>query len=182
MTVSGNNKHKKFVLCAPDPKMVTAWHKYFDSDDRFEINQSTVLRSDVDAWSTASDSHMGMGGGLDRAIAQRLPGIDQIARKFVAELYHGFMPVGQAAVIPSGYSLPSWVILVPTMPYPMVLQSEEPIYLATLALLKVVYQHPRILRVSVPAYGTGVGRIPPDKAAAAMHQAVVTYDQQVHRD
>ncbi len=172
-------QHKKFLLTAPDPLMVAAWRDNFSHDPRFEIRQGPALCTDADAWSTASDSHLGMGGGLDRAIIESLPGVYDKAQQILTELYQGFMPVGQAFVIPSGQDVPKWVVLVPTMPYPTPLSSSEPITLAMISLLRVVYRHPAITRVCVPAYGTGVGCITPARAAAAMYHAVVSYDQEL---
>ena len=176
--MANNSLGKTFLLCAPDVNMVRAWQGLFEADNRFQICHGTILRPDVDAWSTASDSQLGMGGGLDWAIRQSCPGIHQRAQKVAAELYGGSMPVGQAAAIPSGCPSPRWVILVPTMPYPGPLASAEPIYAAMMALMRASYQHPNVSRISVPAYGTGVGGIAPDKAAAAMYRAVLSYDEQ----
>ncbi|PSR21009.1 MAG: hypothetical protein C7B43_21570 [Sulfobacillus benefaciens] len=172
-------QEKKFLLCAPDPLMVAAWREKFSGDPRFEIHQSTILRPDADVWSSASDSLLGMAGGLDRAIADTLPGVYEKAQQTLRELYQGFMPVGQAVVIPTGKDIPKWLVLVPTMPYPAPLSSSEPITLAMLALLRVVFRHPALTRISVPAYGTGVGRIRPIEAAAAMRKAVIIYDHEV---
>ncbi len=176
---TNNSPETKFLLTAPDPLMIAAWTDHFSHDSRFEIRQGLALCPDANAWSTASDSRLGMGGGLDRAISRVLPDAYDKAQQILAELYRGFMPVGQAVAIPSGKDVPKWIILVPTMPCPAPLSSPEPITLAMLALLRVAHQHPAIRKVCVPAYGTGVGQIAPEKAAAAMHQAVVIYDHEL---
>jgi O-acetyl-ADP-ribose deacetylase (regulator of RNase III) len=168
---------KVYCLCAPNDAMAQAWEEFFGQDPRFCILPLTVPECSAEAWSTSSDSLLLMGGGLDRALAQRLPDLPARAAFIRNHLYRGFMPVGTAAVIPTGEFQPAWAVLVPTMPNPMALPSSAPIYAAMLALVKTVMAHPAIRRIAVPAYGTGIGNISCYEAARAMRQAVITYDE-----
>lgn len=121
-----------------------------------------------------------MSGGLDLAIAGAYgPAVD-IGRRVQAAIQQdagGELPVGQALVVPTPEGRFSHLVCAPTMRTPKPVETSLNAYLAFRALLRAVTawnaQRPSdpIRHVYCPGLGTGVGGIPPGRAARQMRGA-----------
>ena len=80
------------------------------------------------------------------------------------------LPVGAAEVVATGDAHIPWMIVAPTMEVPQhipALNTER----AFMAMLRTWRHHPEIDTVYCPGFGTGVGAVPPNEAAASMAAA-----------
>jgi O-acetyl-ADP-ribose deacetylase (regulator of RNase III) len=122
-----------------------------------------------------------MDGGLDEAIsrAYAAAGIDIVARVQCAILDQaaGELPVGQALVVPTPDGPYRHLVVAPTMRTPMPVPRSLNAYLAFRAVLLAVQawnhacQDDPIRRVYCPGLATGIGRMPPRRAARQMRAA-----------
>ncbi len=121
-----------------------------------------------------------MSGGLDLAIAGAYgPAVD-IGRRVQAAIQQdagGELPVGQALVVPTPEGRFSHLVCAPTMRTPRPVATSLNAYLAFRALLLAVCGVERptapgpITHVYCPGLGTGVGGMPPGRAARQMRAA-----------
>ncbi|GAA3567708.1 macro domain-containing protein [Kribbella ginsengisoli] len=69
--------------------------------------------TEVDAVLTAGNSYGQMDGGVDRAIAEYWPGVQRSVWTALADEHHGYLPVGSAAVVPTGGDPCRWLVTHP---------------------------------------------------------------------
>ena len=121
-----------------------------------------------------------LSGGLDLAIAWAYGPTLNIGRRVQAAIQQdaaGELPVGQALVVPTPDGRFSHLVCAPTMRTPESVETSLNAYLAFRALLLTVrrynVQRPPdpIRHVYCPGLGTGVGGMPPERAARQMRGA-----------
>jgi O-acetyl-ADP-ribose deacetylase (regulator of RNase III) len=100
-------------------------------------------------------------------------------RELLAERHFGELPVGQAVVVPTGHESIPFLVSAPTMRVPSSISRTVNVYLAFRAALIAVIAHngadgPPIGSLLVPGLGTGVGDMPPARAARQMKLAYRT--------
>ncbi|MBI4042956.1 MAG: macro domain-containing protein [Deltaproteobacteria bacterium] len=134
---------------------------------RVIVGDITELK--VDAIVNAANSYGVMGGGVAGAI-KRKGGI-VIEKEAVA---HAPISIGHAIATSAG-SLPCRAVIhAPTMAEPAQITSAEVVAQATEAAL-VCADRMKFFSLAFPAMGTGVGRVPIEKAAEAMVKIIVSF-------
>ena len=106
----------KIVLVDINPKMIRAWRATFEENPEAEIVQGSMLEQKVDAWVTPTNARASMDGGLDAAIKNHLgQAIEKRVQLEIRRLYGGQLAVGHATCVPTGSTLPGYLISTPTM-------------------------------------------------------------------
>lgn len=166
----------KIVFFHPDEKaceFVKNFVRHFDSMSAFCGDLKAVMNKAryTDYIVTAGNSFGLMDGGIDKAVAEEFPRIEDRVRQRIASVYGAQMPVGTAENFVNTEKKAPTVIYAPTMQIPMPITGTDNVYLATMAAVHGVAnrntQHNRT--IWMPLMGTGAGRMPVD---AAMHQMV----------
>jgi O-acetyl-ADP-ribose deacetylase (regulator of RNase III) len=132
------------------------------------IERGDITDREVDAIVNAANSTLAMGAGVAGAI-KRKGGviIEEEAMR------QGPIEVGEAVLTPGGNLLATHVIHAAVMGSD--LQTNPTIVAtATRAVLSLADKH-RLTSLALPAFGTGVGHLPPDQSAQAMLRTVVAH-------
>jgi O-acetyl-ADP-ribose deacetylase (regulator of RNase III) len=174
----------KVVLVDINPKMVKAWRDTFEENPEVEILQGSILECQTSAWVSPTNAAGRMDGGLDLVIKNHLgPAIEGAVQKQIASRYNGKMPVGHSTCVPTGRTVPRYVISTPTM-----MSSSEDISdtlnvaLACAAALQAVHTQneaePGSIRsVALPGLGANTGRVPVEICADLMWTAYSLFRQ-----
>ena len=168
----------RVVLTDINPKMIAAWRETFEENPEVDIVQGSMLDQSVSAWVTPTNAKASMDGGLDAVIKQRLGAhIERKVQTEVKRLYGGTMKVGTATCVPTGKTIPTWLISTPTM-----VGSNEDISdtlnvaLACAAAFQAVHMHNskhggQIRSIALPGLGAATGRTPVEICADLMWTA-----------
>jgi len=135
------------------------------------IIQGDITNLMVDAIVNAANSYSYMGGGVAGAI-KRIGG-EEIEMEAVS---CAPIPIGSAVVTTAGKLKCKKVIHAPTMEQPASLIDVGNVKEATRAALECAEEN-GLKRIAIPGLGTGVGGVPMDKAAKAMLDAIVNFDE-----
>ena len=132
------------------------------------IERGDITDWNVDAITNAANSNLTMGAGVAAAI-KRKGGViieEEATRQ-------GPIEVGEAVVTPGGNLLATHVIHAAVMG-PDLKTDAVTVAQATKAVLAVAEKH-RITSLALPAFGTGVGHVPPAACADAMLKEVASH-------
>jgi O-acetyl-ADP-ribose deacetylase (regulator of RNase III) len=163
-------------LCLVDrlEPLVDAWRNEFAAYPDVHIEHADILSVAHTALVSPANSYGYMNGGIDLAYRHFFGvQIEQAVQSKIKEVAGSYLPVGQAILVETGHERIPYLISAPTMfiPEPIDVESCER---AMVAALKVARANPdRCSTVYCPGMGTGVGRVPPREAAAAMARAYV---------
>lgn len=170
------------MLRDTNPEMVMAWLDEFSEMGPWSIGSNSILSQKADAIVSPANSYGNMDGGIDLAYRNYFGlGIQNRLQKLLSEKYDGFLPVGQAIIVPTLNERIPHMIVAPTMEKPSNVSKTNNAYLAMLAALKVVsdfnlksneHKQSPIYRILVPGLATGIGRMNVDVSAKQMRQAV----------
>ncbi|MFF9286530.1 ADP-ribosyltransferase domain-containing protein [Streptomyces griseosporeus] len=106
----------RVVLTDVNERVVEAWRAAFEDTPGIEIRKGSILDEDVDAWVTPTNSRGRMDGGVDAVIKRYLgSGIQVRVQRAIRDRFAGSMPVGSAVCVPSGATVPRYLISTPTM-------------------------------------------------------------------
>jgi O-acetyl-ADP-ribose deacetylase (regulator of RNase III) len=134
-----------------------------------------LLDQDVDAWATPTNARGRMDGGVDAAIKHHLgAGIERRVQQEIAQRHQGVLRVGSAICVPTGATVPRFLISTPTMA-----RSVENIggtanaAWACAAAFQILHAHNAphpgaITSVALPGMGAATGRVPPRACAELM--------------
>ncbi len=157
----------RVVLTDVNAGVVRAWRAAFADVPGIEIRRGSILDEDVDAWVTPTNAAGRMDGGVDAAIKRHLgAGIQLRVRKAIADRFDGSMPVGSAVCVPSGATVPRFVISTPTMVASSQNVSETlNVAMACAAAFQAVHRQNRkapgsIRSVALVGMGARTGRVP----------------------
>jgi O-acetyl-ADP-ribose deacetylase (regulator of RNase III) len=168
----------KVVLVDINPAMVKAWRETFEENPEVEIVQGSMLEMQTSAWVSPTNSGGRMDGGLDLVIKRNLgEPVEKRVQQQIAHRYGGIMPVGRSTCVPTGKTIPRYLISTPTM-----VGSNEDVSdtlnvaLACAAAFQAVHtqneQEPGTIRsVALPGLGANTGRVPPEICADLMWTA-----------
>lgn len=157
----------KVVLTDVNEGVVAAWRAAFADTPGIEIRRGSILDEDVDAWVTPTNSRGRMDGGVDAVIKRHLgAGIQLRVQRAIRDRFAGSLPVGSAVCVPSGATVPRFVISTPTM-----VQSSQNVRdtlnvaLACAAAFQAVHRQNRkapgsIRSVALVGMGAQTGRVP----------------------
>ncbi|MGV9273872.1 ADP-ribosyltransferase domain-containing protein [Streptomyces griseosporeus] len=116
MTESSVLPALRVVLTDVNESVVEAWRAAFADTPGIEIRKGSILDEDVDAWVTPTNSRGRMDGGVDAVIKRYLgSGIQVRVQRAIRDRFAGSMPVGSAVCVPSGATVPRYLISTPTM-------------------------------------------------------------------
>ncbi|MFF3886367.1 ADP-ribosyltransferase domain-containing protein [Streptomyces sp. NPDC001914] len=116
MTESSVLPALRVVLTDVNERVVEAWRAAFADTPGIEIRKGSILDEDVDAWVTPTNSRGRMDGGVDAVIKRYLgSGIQVRVQRAIRDRFAGVMPVGSAVCVPSGATVPRYLISTPTM-------------------------------------------------------------------
>ena len=136
----------------------------------------TIIKGDitnlaVDAIVNAANSYGYMGGGVAGAIKKI--GGEEIEMEAVS---NAPIPIGSAVLTTAGKLRCKHVIHAPTMEQPASLIDAGNVKEATRAALECA-DEAGFKRIAIPGMGTGVGGVPRDKAAIAMIEIIVNFNE-----
>jgi O-acetyl-ADP-ribose deacetylase (regulator of RNase III) len=170
----------RLTLVAPDYNLVRAWDKNFPAEERISIHQGLFQDiKDADGLATAGNSYGLMDGGIDLAVANYAPGIEDRVQHVIRKYWNGELQVGQCTSIEmdkdasprptdDGYK---WLFYAPTMRIPKSIVGTDNVYRAMWAILQTANQG--VKHLVVPGLGTLTGKVPP--SIAAHHMAMAWY-------
>ena len=138
---------------------------------KITIIQGDITNLSVDAIVNAANSYGYMGGGVAGAI-KRIGG-REIEMEAVSQAP---IPVGHAVLTTAGRLRCKHVVHAPTMEQPASLIDVGNVNEATRAALECAEEN-GLKRIAIPGLGTGVGGAPIDKAAKAMLDVIVNFDE-----
>ncbi|MGW4054939.1 macro domain-containing protein [Streptomyces sp. NPDC004779] len=157
----------RVVLTDVSAGVVEAWRAAFADVPGIEIRRGSILDEDVDAWVTPTNSAGRMDGGVDAAIKRHLgAGIQLRVKQAIRDRFAGTMPVGSAVCVPSGATVPRFVISTPTMVASSQNVSETlNVAMACAAAFQAVHRQNRkapgsIRSVALVGMGARTGRVP----------------------
>ncbi|MFD8024764.1 ADP-ribosyltransferase domain-containing protein [Streptomyces lavendulae] len=167
MTESSVQPTLRVVLTDVNERVVEAWRAAFADTPGIEIRRGSILTEDVDAWVTPTNSMGRMDGGVDAAIKRHLgSGIQLRVQRAIRDRFSGALPVGSAVCVPSGATVPRYLISTPTM----VASSQNVsatlnVALACAAAFQAVHRQNRLLpgsirSVALVGMGAQTGRVP----------------------
>ncbi|MCP2164375.1 macro domain-containing protein [Goodfellowiella coeruleoviolacea] len=175
----------QLVLCAVDEPLAQAWQAIAADREGVSVHRGSVLDVPAQAVVSPANSFGWMRGGIDAVYAQAFSQVEARVRSAVLALHGGELPVGEAVVVPTGVSVPAWLISAPTMRDPgerLPADTVHP-YLAARAVLRLWatgrFENGAPVRASVhtiamPGLGTGVGGVAP---AACARQVAAAWDE-----
>jgi O-acetyl-ADP-ribose deacetylase (regulator of RNase III) len=137
---------------------------------KITIKEEDITELIVDAIVNPANSYGYMGGGVAGAIKER--GGQEIELEAVSQAP---IPIGFAVITTSGKLHCKHVIHAPTMEQPAALTSIENIKEATNAALQCADEN-NLKKIAIPGMGTGVGKVPKDKAAIAILEAIMNFE------
>jgi O-acetyl-ADP-ribose deacetylase (regulator of RNase III) len=149
----------------------------FDGVAGVSVAQGDILQGRADAILSPANSFGNMDGGIDLAYARFFPpGLEDRLQDAIDALHDGELPVGQAVAIETQHAGIPLMISAPTMRLPGNIARTVNVYLAFRAGLLALERHRRDAGLDVatllsPALGTGVGAMPPQRAARQMRTA-----------
>ncbi|MFE2142252.1 ADP-ribosyltransferase domain-containing protein [Streptomyces sp. NPDC059456] len=167
MTDNGAQPALRVVLTDVNERVVKAWRAAFADTPEIEIRRGSILDEDVDAWVTPTNSRGRMDGGVDAAVKRHLgSGIQLRVQRAIRDRFAGTLPVGSAVCVPSGATVPRYLISTPTM-----VQSSENVRdtlnvaLACAAAFQAVHRQNRLVpgsirSVALVGMGAQTGRVP----------------------
>ncbi|GGP97102.1 macro domain-containing protein [Streptomyces roseolilacinus] len=157
----------RVVLTDVNQRVVDEWRAAFADTPGIEIRRGSILDADVDAWVTPTNSRGRMDGGVDAAIKRHLgAGIQLRVQRAIRDGFAGVLPVGSAVCVPSGATVPRYVISTPTMVESAQNVSETlNVALACAAAFQAVHRQNRqvpggIRSVALVGMGAQTGRVP----------------------
>ena len=168
----------KVVLCDINDKMVKAWRDTFEENPEVEIIQGSMVEMQTSAWVSPTNAAGRMDGGLDLVIKRFLTDkVEKLVQQQIKVDYAGKMPLGRTTCVPTGKTIPSWLISTPTMG-----GSNEDISdtlnvaLACAAAFQAVHtqneKEPGSIRsIALPGLGANTGRVPVEICADLMWTA-----------
>lgn len=179
----------KVVLVDRNAKVVEAWRAAFADNAEVKILRGSILDQEVDAWVTPTNSRGSMDGGVDAVIKRHLgSSIEKHVQQEITRLYGGKMPVGCATCVPTGVSVPRFLISTPTMERSSENISETlNVALACAAAFQAVHmQNARepgsISSVALPGLGAGTGQVPMRVCANLMWTGYTLFNDCAFRD
>ena len=175
-------------LMHPEQEMCDAFRNRFNGLRGVRVIQARF--EDVephDCFVTAGNAFGIMSAGIDAVVVERFgTSLMERVQHHIMDRYFGEQPVGTAFILPTYDAHIPYVCHAPTMRVPSNIGGTDKVYIATWAALLEVQSFNQTIEkkieiVSMPAMGTGFGRVPFDEAARQMAAAWRHYLEPPHR-
>ncbi|MDR7335672.1 macro domain-containing protein [Roseateles asaccharophilus] len=164
-----------------NPLVTKAMESAFADDYLVTVSTGEIFDASADAIISPANSFGCLDGGIDLIYGQYFgASMEQRLRDLLHDQYYGELPVGQALVIETHRSEIPYLVSAPTMRIPASVSQTVNAYLAFRAALAAVLAHNaavtqrQIRTVLTPGMCTGIGEMPPDRAARQMRLAYDT--------
>lgn len=157
-----------------DAAVVAALRDAFSGVAGATFEHGTIFDgTSADAIVSPANSFGDMGGGIDLAYLRHFPhGLEARLQDAIRADCFGELPVGQALVVATADAAIPWMICAPTMRVPAAIAGTLNVYVAFRAALVAALRHAAgIDSLLSPGMGTGVGAMPPQRAARQMRAA-----------
>lgn len=157
--------------------VVGAWQAEFSDEPMVQVSQGEIFAASADAIVSPANSFGHMDGGIDLVYSNFFGwNLEERLRSLLAERHYGELPVGQAVILETKHESIPFLVSAPTMRVPVNISKTVNVYLAFRAALIAVLSHNErvdtpIRSLLVPGLGTGVGDMPPSRAARQMKMA-----------
>jgi O-acetyl-ADP-ribose deacetylase (regulator of RNase III) len=157
--------------------VVSAWEAEFAGETGVHVSHGDIFGLKADAIVSPANSFGYMDGGIDLVYCNFFGwDLESRLRQLLTEHHFGELPVGQAVVVPTQHEAIPFLVSAPTMRVPAAISRTVNVYLAFRAALIAVLAHNHgddtpISSLLVPGLGTGVGDMPPGRAARQMKLA-----------
>jgi O-acetyl-ADP-ribose deacetylase (regulator of RNase III) len=167
----------KLILRDLDRDLVDAWRSAFAKMSSVDIADGDLMITEADAIVSPANSFGFMDGGIDLVYSRYFGSeLQERLQKEIDKRFAGELPVGQALIVPTGNKRFPHLISAPTMRIPSPIEGTLNVYLAFRAALLAVDHHNReakspIRSIASPGLGTGIGAVPPARAAKQMRAA-----------
>ena len=157
-------------------EVTSAWELAFASVPEVHVTCGNIFEYPADAIVSPANSFGYMDGGIDAAFVGYFGApLEVNLRARINEQHYGELPVGQAIVLLTGNSKIPFLVSAPTMRVPADISETVNVYLAFRAALIALLAHNHmgnpIRTLLVPGMGTGIGQVPPERAARQMRLA-----------
>ncbi|MFE0463426.1 macro domain-containing protein [Kitasatospora sp. NPDC058965] len=179
----------KVVLTDLNSAVVTAWRAAFADTPGVEVRRGSLLDRQVDAWVSPTNARGRMDGGTDAAIKRHLgAGIQLRVQREIRDRFAGTLPVGSAVCVPSGATVPKYLISAPTMTGSAQDVSETlNVALACAAAFQAVHRQNRlapgsITSVALVGMGAQTGRVPAQVCANLMWSGYTLFQEHAFED
>jgi len=154
--------------------VVGAWQRSFVAEPDVKIGCADILSVAHGALVSLANGGGHMDGGIDAAyllfFGQRL---QERVYQAVTSRPEGLLPVGVAALVPTGHARIPYLIVAPMMEVPGEVSAMNA-YRAFKAVLRLVARSPAALaHVFCPGLASGIGSVAPEEAAAETHRALL---------
>ncbi|MBU0614791.1 MAG: macro domain-containing protein [Nanoarchaeota archaeon] len=137
---------------------------------KIKIIEADIGQLQVDAIVNPANSYGYMGGGIAGAIKKQ--GGHEIETEAIA---FAPIPIGHAVLTTAGTLRSKHIIHSPTMEQPAAITDLATIKEATKAALECADEN-NLKKIAIPGMGTGVGRVPKEKAALAILETILNYE------
>lgn len=171
----------EFYFVDINEKLTNAWGKVFKGIDNVTVKNQSIFDLSCDAIISPANSFGFMNGGIDFSISKNLGWhIEKRLQEKIREEFYGELIVGQATIVETDHEQFPFLISAPTMRTPMTIDRSPNIYLATKAILTLLFHgefedgtpiKQRIQTIAIPGLGTGVGQVLPLVCARQMRIA-----------
>lgn len=157
--------------------LVDAWKLAFVDTPDVQVSHGDIFAERADAILSPANSFGHMDGGIDLLYSRYFGWELQTSlQEALSQQYYGELPVGQAIVLATGHAQIAFLVSAPTMRIPTRIDETVNEYLAFRAALMAVLAYndgtdDAIQSLLVPGLGTGVGAMPPARAARQMRLA-----------
>jgi len=157
--------------------IVRAWEQTFADVPMVTVTKGDIFEHKADAIVSPANSFGYMDGGIDLLYSRYFGWeLQTNLQTLLSERHYGELPVGQAVVLATGNKSIPYLVSAPTMRVPSDISETVNVYLAFRAGLVAVLGHNAsgakpIRSLLVPGLGTGIGGVPPERAARQMRAA-----------
>ncbi len=157
--------------------IVKAWEQAFAGIADVIVSQGDIFAHSADAIVSPANSFGHMDGGIDLLYSRHFGWeLEAKLKALLRERHFGELPVGRAVVLATGHDSIPYLVSAPTMRVPASISDTLNVYLAFRAALIAVHMHNAngaapISSLLVPGLGTGIGAVPPERAARQMRAA-----------
>lgn len=160
-----------------NPELVAAWQLAFANLPNVTVSEGDIFAQPADAIVSPANSFGYMDGGIDRVYSHYFGWeLETRLRDRIKQDFHGELPVGQAVIVATEHHAIPLLVSAPTMRVPGDISQTVNVYLAFRAALIAVVEHnwhgqQTVASLLAPGFGTGIGNVPPERAARQMRAA-----------